>query len=115
MTIKLTKTQGDTTVTVEGESHVDVFTNMATAGEVFLSANHHKCGKCGSTDIRYVVRESGKYKFYELRCNNCGAKLTFGVKNDDSGDLFPHRKDDQGNWLPNDGWVKWNAETGKEE
>jgi hypothetical protein len=31
------------------------------------------------------------------------------------GRLFPKRKDKEGNWLPDGGWVKWNPDTQKEE
>ena len=31
------------------------------------------------------------------------------------GRLFPKRKDKEGNWLPDGGWVKWNPDTKKEE
>jgi hypothetical protein len=31
------------------------------------------------------------------------------------GRLFPKRKDKEGKWLNNGGWVKWNPDTQKEE
>jgi hypothetical protein len=29
--------------------------------------------------------------------------------------MFPKRKDKDGNWLPDGGWVKWNPNTKKAE
>jgi hypothetical protein len=31
------------------------------------------------------------------------------------GGLFPKRKDKDGNWLPDRGWVKWNSKTQQNE
>jgi hypothetical protein len=45
-------------------------------------------------------------KYYELWCQNpdCRAKLGFGQHK--TGDtLFPKRKDKEGNWLSDNGWV----------
>ena len=45
---------------------------------------------------------------------DCGARLAFGVMKKGGG-LFPKRKDADGNWFPDRGWVKYNAKTGKSE
>jgi hypothetical protein len=44
----------------------------------------------------------------------CGARLSFGVHKKGGG-LFPKRKDNEGNWLSDNGWVKWNPKTEKAE
>jgi hypothetical protein len=41
--------------------------------------------------------------------------LAYGVINDDTGTLFPKRKDKEGKIIGKWGWVKWNPETEKEE
>ena len=63
------------------------------------------CGACGSDRVRYVVREAQSYTFYECACCDCSARLSFGQTKD--GRLYPRRKDKDGNWLPNNGWVKF--------
>jgi hypothetical protein len=56
------------------------------------------------------VRENDGNEYYEIRCVDCGAKLAFGA-NKKGGGLFPRRKDAEGNWLPDNGWTKWNPKT----
>lgn len=71
------------------------------------------CGACKSTNIRPLVRHAAKGKqtfdFYELSCNDCRARLSFGQLADGSNGLFPKRRDDEGNWIPNGGWAKYQA------
>ena len=61
------------------------------------------------TNFRFVVRNVDGNDYYELRCNDCGAVLAFG-QHKKGGTLFPKRKDDEGNYLPNKGWHKWSPE-----
>lgn len=123
--IKLTRKSGNNLIQVEGETEMDVFENISSAEEVFSEAN---CGKCGSTEIRYKIRRvtDGKkeYKYPEMQCQKCYAKLTFGQS--DNGVLFPvrHLREDGNYVLDKDGkrvakgkngWTKYNRETKKEE
>lgn len=87
-----------------------LFEKLAHVQEIF----DQKCEKCGSTDIKFVVRnvESGKkeYTYMECRCNNkdCRARLSFGTKQ--TGELFPKRKDSEGNYIGTYGWGVWNKD-----
>jgi len=110
MSVNLTVDANTTT------THVDLFSKIAGLQEVF---GNSKCGKCGSTNLRYVVRDSkdkdgNDLTYFELWCLDCGAKLRFG-QHRSGGTLFPKRKDKDGNWIGDKGWVKWNKETNKEE
>jgi DNA-directed RNA polymerase subunit RPC12/RpoP len=111
----------------EGQGHLDVWKQIASFQEVF---EEEKCGKCGSDHLRYVVRvaKDGKkeYEYPELRCQKCGAKLSFGTMNDGIKSLFPIRFERDGTEYKRDandklipigtnGWKKYNKETGKEE
>lgn len=102
----------------EGEGHSSIWKQVAAFQEVFTQ---HTCGKCSSKDVRFCVRKatdaSGKkeYLYHELRCQACKAKKAYGVIDDGQGSLFPKMKDEDGNWLKDNGWVKYNKETGKEE
>lgn len=66
-----------------------------------------ECGKCHS---KAVVAQHNQDKegndYYKLRCTQCGALLDFG-QHKSGGTLFVKRKDKDGNWLPDDGWYKW--------
>lgn len=90
-------------VEVEGKDNKDIFKQLSVFQELF---DNGKCQACDGERVRFVVREVQGNTFYELRCLDCGATLAFGQKKAD-GSLFPKRKDKDGNWLPNGGWVKW--------
>jgi hypothetical protein len=95
---------------ISGGSMKDIFEGIAAVQEVFEADT--SCGCCGSQDISFRVRESSKgnktFKYYELRCNqpHCRARFSFG-QNQDMKNLFPKRTDENGDWLPNRGWYKY--------
>lgn len=99
---------------VDVATQKELFAEMAKHQEVF---NNTTCGGCKSPHTRFVVRHvtSGKktYDYYEMHCEKCHARLAFGVHNGEEGTLFPKRKDDKGEYLPNGGWVKYNKEEDK--
>jgi ribosomal protein L40E len=105
--MEVTKKVGSLTITFEAETQKEVFKYLSSLEEVF---GETKCGKCGSENLRFVVRENDGNEYYELRCLDCGAKLAFGA-NKKGGGLFPKRKDAEGSWLPDKGWTKWNPKT----
>ena len=102
---------GKLSVELEGDSQRDIFGEISKFQEVF---EEDTCGKCGSDNIRFVVRNVDDNLYHELRCADCGARLAFGSMKKGGG-LFPKRKDAEGNWLPDRGWVKWNPKTEKNE
>ena len=99
------------TAEIEGDSPRDVFESIARFQEVF---EENVCGKCGAENVKLVVRNVDDNFYYEVRCLGCGARLSFG-SHKKGGGLFPKRKDGEGNWLPDHGWVKWNPKTEKNE
>jgi len=102
---------GRLSVELSGDDQKSIFSEIAKFQEVFEES---VCGKCGSDNVRFVVRAVDDNEYYELRCADCGARLSFGV-NKKGGTLFPKRKDGDGNWLPDRGWVKWNPKTEQNE
>lgn len=88
---------------LEASGQKEIFKELALIQEIF---SEEKCGLCVSTNLRFVVRNVESNDYYELRCNECGAVLAFG-QHKKGGTLFPKRKDDDGNYLPNRGWHKW--------
>lgn len=91
---------------LEGSGQKEVFKELALIQEIF---GEEKCGLCGSSNIRFIVRTVEGNDYYELRCADCGAVLAFG-QHKKGGTLFPKRKDDDGNYLPNRGWHKYQKE-----
>jgi len=128
MKIKYSSANGKFETDIEGEGSLAIFEGISKFQEVFEADT---CGKCGCTDIKYVVRNSkdgdgNPTKYYELHCNNpkCRARLAFGV-NRDMKTIYPKRalpqKDAKGkktgeyDYLPDGGWLKYNRETGENE
>ncbi len=99
---------GRITFEVQGEAVKDVFRQIALIQEVFDVES--ACGLCQSKDIRCQARQVDDYDFYELVCNACHARFSFGQAKKGGG-LFPKRKDEAGKWLPNHGWSKYEPKT----
>ena len=97
---------GRITFEVEGELIKDIFEKIAQLQDIFES--EQECGLCGSDSTRLVARENDGHKYHELRCLDCGGQFSFGQLRN-GGDLFPRRKDKDGNWLPDHGWSKYDA------
>lgn len=113
------KVSNNVIVTAEGEKQTEVFEELAQLQEIF---GEGKCGKCGSTELRFVVRQVEDDKYYELRCTKCYATLSYGSKKKPAGNLFPHRKENDnesimggklksGDKLPNQGWLIYDSKT----
>lgn len=90
-------------VTLEGETVRDMYAKLANVEEIFQESC---CGKCSSEDITHVVRTVDDNNFYEIRCNGCRAVLSLGCHKK-GGTLFPKRKDADGKYLSDKGWVVW--------
>ena len=103
-----TAQNGRLTFELEAPTAKELFREIASVQEVFDAESC--CGLCGSTDIRFVVREAeGKGKkagqmftYYELRCQGvledaqlCRGRVDFG-QSLDTKNLFPKRKADEG-------------------
>ena len=105
--MKIKYVLGKLTVEFEADTVREVFGQLSSFQEVF---GEIKCGKCSSDNLRFVVRENEGNEYYEVRCQDCGAKLAFGAHKKGGG-LFPRRKDADGNWLSDHGGQKWNPKT----
>jgi hypothetical protein len=89
---------------LEGAGQKEIFKELATVQEIF---SEDKCGVCKKDNIKFVVRSVDGNDYYEMRCLSCGAALAFG-QHKKGGTLFPKRRDENNNWLDNNGWYKWN-------
>ena len=116
MEIQYRSKSGRLYIKVEGANQKEVFKKLASAQEVFEADD--LCGVCGSGDIRFRVREVTKgnktFDYFELACGKCFARLAFGQSNDTIS-LFPKRKDENNNYLPNRGWYKYQPKEGGTE
>lgn len=90
-------------IEVEGDGQKDLFKQLASVEEIF---GEEKCGMCGKPNIRFMVRSVEGNDYFELKCLSCHASLSYG-QHKKGGTLFPKRKDDNNNWLDNNGWYKW--------
>tara|TARA_B100001939_G_C16924009_1_gene610680 strand:- start:1135 stop:1470 length:336 start_codon:yes stop_codon:yes gene_type:complete len=91
---------------LDGAGQKELFKEIASIQEIF---GESKCGICGSENIKFVVRTVEDNEYYELRCMDCGAILSYG-QHKKGGTLFPKRKDADGNYMKHNGWYKY---TGK--
>lgn len=105
-------TNGRITFEVEAAEPKALFRELASIQEVFDS--EHICGVCRSARIRMQARKVEDFDFYELVCtkSECRARFAFGQAKK-GGALFPKRKDEDGRWLPNGGWSRYEPEGAK--
>ena len=91
---------------IVGETQKSVFKDLAAIQDCFEAET--MCGVCGSPNIRMAVRIVEKYEYYELHCRNgeCLARFMFGQTRE-GGALFPKRKSEDGAWLANRGWSRY--------
>lgn len=84
----------------------EVFEALARLEEVFHG--HEECGLCKNRNVGYQVRQDKDgNKYYQAVCLTCRAEFRFGVRREPPGCLFPQRKDADGNWKPNGGWLRY--------
>jgi hypothetical protein len=101
----------------EVETQADAFAFIASMQEVFGNLVCERNGK-SSDSVKLRVRSGDDGNFYEMVCtrgdSEClGAKKAFGVHKKGGG-LFPKSKDKDNNYLPNNGWMKWDKTQNKE-
>lgn len=108
--MRITRKTDGMDITVEGDDIKVCFDQLSSAMEIFGEV---RCGACDCTDVRFATREAKGFTFREAQCRECGCSLSFGVKKSD-GSLYPRRKDENGNWLENHGWVKFQRQGGGE-
>ncbi len=106
--MKVTYKTGKFTVEAEGSS-TEVFEQLASFDSVF--------GNCvnkanGSENIGFRHREVDGNHYYEMYDKDSFHTLKFGKTKKD-GSLFPRRKDTDGNYFPDGGWVKYDPNAPK--
>ena len=100
------------TVEFDVSNHKELFAQVARFEEVFSNT---VCGQCGGDNTKFVTRnvtKDGKqFTFHEVRCQNpqCRAKLEFGELSDGSGNMFPKRKNENGDYKGKYGWYRWDG------
>ena len=93
---------------LEADSQRSMFEEISKAQDIF---GQDTCGKCGKTNVRFVVRnDKDENKYYSMDCLDCRARLSFGC-NKKGETLFVKKKDKDEKWISHNGWQKWNSET----
>lgn len=102
MNVEYKTSDGTMTFHFDVKNVKELLKALTDVQEVF--AQNTRCGACQSDRTIARHREAKGFDFYERVCLDCRAHLALGQTKE--GDhLFPKRKDDQGNWLPNGGWT----------
>jgi hypothetical protein len=109
MEVQYRASNGKLVFKLTGTTTKELFEEIASIQDTFEAET--SCGHCGSLDIKFQKRLAGdkdEFDYYELVCKNleCRARFSFG-QSKDKKTLFPKRKDQDGNWLPNRGWDKY--------
>lgn len=122
MILKANVMNGKYQVEIEVDTYADCVREIAALEDVFGNTTCEQVvdGKVITSDnVRFTVRKNKEEdEFFELVCLDKNPKLRYAKKSfgvtKKGGYLFPHRKDKDGKFLPNNGWVKWekNAQTG---
>lgn len=66
---------GAVSLEVDVESPKDAIRELSAYSEIFVG---HKCGLCGSDEVRWEHRENGGHDYYSVACVQCGATRNFG-------------------------------------
>jgi hypothetical protein len=116
MKLQHTTKDGRMTVEIEGETQAEVWRQLASFQEVFEDNTVKRDGEVDDC-IRYVVRTVGDDEYFEKQyCGNnsklFGVKKSYGQMKKEKGRLFPKNKDKDGNYYQNNGWVKYDKESG---
>lgn len=105
-------------VEAEGNTPVELFTNLASLAEIFSVS---QCGACKSENITPAKRIVDDTPFYEMKCRDCGCRLAL-AQNKKGGSLYQRKRYNEkqsevkagkaraGDWIPNGGWEKWSNE-----
>lgn len=93
MKLEITKNIGTTPYKflVEGDTLFDVVmqSQKLSFGDV------DKCGCCGSNKLTLEAHlAQGKYKYVSVKCRECKASVTFGVRQEDNTTYFLRRRED---------------------
>ena len=104
MKIQYTTKNQRLNVQIESDSVKEVFKELAKFQEIFDEEN---CQLCKNDNLQFIVRTVEGNDYYELKCNDCFGKLSFG-QHKTGNTLFPKRKVEDSKY----GWHKWNG--GKE-
>jgi translation initiation factor 2 beta subunit (eIF-2beta)/eIF-5 len=75
MSARIRVQYGTVCLEVDAESPKDAIKELSSFSEVFVG---HKCGLCGSVDVRWEHREHNEHDYYSVNCVQCGADRSFG-------------------------------------
>lgn len=97
---------GNTLHDITYDNDKELFHAIARLNDIF---GHTNCGKCDSENIKYQVRKAHSkaknkdFFYYELVCNDCSCKFSFGSL-EDAKNLYPKTRAKDGKPKPNKGW-----------
>ena len=114
MKVHYKSANGRLTFELEGQGVKEIWDGISDIQDCFESPVAQKCGLCGGTDLRFRHRKVDRFDYREISCTaqGCRGKLEFG-QTQEGGRLFARRKDEAGNFIPNNGWVKWDPNKSK--
>jgi hypothetical protein len=104
MKVQYKSKNGRMTFEINSDTEKGVFSELARIQDLF---EENTCGLCKSTDTRFLVRTVDDDNYYEMKCQACGAAVSYG-QNKKGDTLYVKRKNDEGRYdAKNGGWAKY--------
>lgn len=99
------------TIELDAATEQDLFEQVASLQEAF--SDEHCPIEGSKQNLKFVVRDVGGDKFYEMHCPDTNARLAFGLSKK-GGKLYPKRTmDKSAGQAPF--WRPWSSKTGKDD
>lgn len=96
---------GHLMIKVEAQNQKQLFKALAETQDIFEADS--QCGCCNSLKIRFSVRTIDGNEFYELRCEECKAQLSYNQHRNNTTLYLKRKESDQ-----NRGWKIWRPAAG---
>ncbi len=103
----------------EGKTQVEIVEQICHFSEVF---GEDTCGACKSKNVRFITRTAQEHTFYEIKCLDCSARCALGTHQTRDLTMYPKRREATkgpdgkvvyGEYLANNGWVKYQPDKDK--
>jgi hypothetical protein len=120
MKVSYTTKDGRLTAEFEVDTQVELFEELAAFQEIFENRVCTRNGQSSDNVVFRVRKDKEENKYYEMVCMDPNkelflAKKAFNVHKTPKGYLYWEVKNKEGEFKKNNGWLRYNKDTQKEE